>query len=293
VATELIVGLILVFSISVIALMFTMYFKDKANNVAIARSDKLKLVATGILGFISDSVGIGSFAVVIALSKAWKIIKDENLPGAVNSAQILPGAIEAIIFLHIVHVDLITLITLIAGTCIGGSIGGLIVSNMNKKHIQISMFVAFLGMAVVILLNQIGLLPVGGTATMLTGWKLWVGFFGTIICGFLPAVGVGLFVVVEILLFLLGMSPLIAFPIMTAAGALQQPLTCTAFVLNRKVPLKKVFIISLTGVIGVFIATPFVTSLSPYILRWLMFLIVTYNAVTLIRSYNKPEMITP
>ncbi len=266
-----------------------MYFKDKANNVTITRANKVKLAATGIIAFIADSIGIGSFAVVIALSKAWKTIKDENLPGTVNSAQILPGAIEAIVFLHVIHVDLITLITLIAGTCIGGCIGGLVVSNLDKRHIQASMFIAFIGMAVVILLNQLGFLPVGGNATILTGWKLWVGFFGTIICGFLPAVGVGLFVVVEILLFLLGMSPLVAFPIMTAAGALQQPLTCTAFVLNKKVPLKKVFIISLTGIIGIMIAIPFVTSLSPYLLRWLMFLIVSYNAVSLMLSYRRAQ----
>ena len=33
----------------------------------------------------------------------------------------------------------------------------------------------------------------------------------------------GLFALIEILLFFLGLSPLIAFPIMTTAGALQQP----------------------------------------------------------------------
>ncbi len=72
-----------------------------------------------------------------------------------------------------------------------------------------------------------------------------------IICGALTSVGIGLFVMVQGVLFLLNVSPVVAFPIMMTAGAMQQPLTTLVFVQQNKIPLKKTLILSLAGCIGV------------------------------------------
>lgn len=252
---------------------------------------QIKLIVTGILAFISDTIGIGSFAVMIALSKYWQLVKDKELPGLVNGAQIIPGAIEAVVFLQVIHVDMLTLITLVVGTCIGGVLGGFFVSRLNQRHIQVLMAGAFILMAVIIFLNQLQLLPIGGSATVLRGTKLGLGFLGMIVCGFVPALGVGLFALVQLLLFFLGLSPLIAFPIMTTAGALQQPLTTFTFAFNKAIPYKRMFVLSCAGVIGVLITVPLVTHLPLYFLRWLLFAIVGYNAVMMLRSYCKSRAV--
>ncbi len=281
-------GLIILLSLSVCVLMLRLLAREKLEpKVPIPWGIKVKLFFCGIVAFISDTIGIGSFAVIIALTKYFSLMEDKLIPGTINTAQIIPGAIEAIIFLQVIHVDYLTLVVLIIGACIGGVIGGTTVSKLNQQRTQIWMATSFIALALLILANQLHLLPIGGHAIELRHWKLWVGFFGMIVCGFLPALGVGLFAVVEVLLFLLGLSPLVAFPIMTTAGALQQPLTSVGFLLNKRVPIRKTLIISLAGVIGVLITIPFITHLSLEMLRWLLLAIVVYNAVMLLRSFMR------
>ena len=285
--TYAIYSLVIVFTVVVFGMMVWKYRKDRGPTLT--KATKVKLCICGFLAFVADPIGIGSFAVVIAVSKFWKLLDDQELPGLVNGAQVLPGGVEAVFFLSMIHVDHLTLIVLVAGTCVGGVLGGLVVSKLKPQVIRMSMAVAFVGIAVLILLKQLDLLPISGHDTLLRSWKLWVGFFAMIICGSLPAVGVGLFALVESTLFLLGLSPLIAFPIMTTAGALQQPLTTVTFLLHGKIPLKQVLLISCIGVIAVLIVVPLVSHLSLSGVRWLLLAVLIYNSASMFKSYIKEK----
>jgi uncharacterized membrane protein YfcA len=282
-----ILSLVLLLTVITLLLMFFQMLKEKP--ICIRFAVKLKLIICGFVAFISDALGIGSFAVEVALCKFWKLADDKDLPGILNGAQILPGTIEAIFFLKLVSVDVKTLSILVGGACIGGVLGGLFVSKLKQQTIRITMFFAFIGIAALILVNQFHLLPVGGTETLLISWKLWVGFFAMIICGALPAVGVGSFALIQSALFLLGLSPLVAFPIMTTAGALQQPLTAMTFLFEKKMLLKKTFIITIAGTLAVLITVPLVSHVPLVYLRWLLLCIVTYNAVSMLKSYLKEK----
>ena len=246
---------------------------------------RAQLAAIAMIAFIADVAGIGSFAVTIAFCKARNLVAIEELPGLVNGAQVIPGAIEAFAFLMMIHVDPITLGTLIIGTCIGGILGGMIVSHFNIKHTLLGMGLAYALMAILIFCHQLHLLPIGGDATLLRGNKLVAGFLGTMVCGFLPALGAGLFAPIEVLLFLLGLSPAIAFPIMTAAGALQQPLTTITFNIHRKTPIKKALWMGLWGVIGATVAIPVMIHLSSEKLHWVLLGVLCFNGFSILKSY--------
>ena len=56
-----------------------------------------------------------------------------------------------------------------------------------------------------------------GDVIALRGIKLVIGFI-VMLCGMLTCAGVGLFVMVQSVLFVLNMSPMVAFPIMMTAG---------------------------------------------------------------------------
>ena len=183
--------------------------------------------------------------------------------------------------------DLVTFITLISGTCIGGLAGGGIVSRLSQQAIRLSMMVCFLLIIGLLLADQGGWLPMDGHLMALRSWKLYVGFFAMMVCGALTSVGIGLFVLVQGILFLLNVSPLIAFPIMTMSGAMQQPLTTLVFLKKDKIPLKKTLILSLSGCIGVLITLPLVTHLSISWLHSLLLVIVIYNFVVISRNYFK------
>ncbi|WP_157671379.1 hypothetical protein [Francisella halioticida] len=85
------------------------------------------------------------------------------------------------------------------------------------------------------------------------------------------------------------MSPKVAFPIMTTAGAIQQPVTTIAFLINNTIPIKKVLIVGCFGIIGVFIGVNIVTMLSVNGLHWLLVAVIGYNIISLIRSFIKSQ----
>ncbi|MED7787761.1 sulfite exporter TauE/SafE family protein [Francisella sp. 19X1-34] len=250
---------------------------------------KLALACTGVISFIADTIGVGSFAANIAIGKTLKLVKDVELPGFVNGCQIIPGAIEAVFFLGVLHVDFITLVVLVFGATLGGFIGGVFASKIKATAIRLIMIFAFVGVILLLLGNLFNILPVGGDLLKLSGIKLFIGFIGMFFAGFLVCFGVGLFALVEAILFLLGMSPKVAFPIMTTAGAIQQPVTTFAFLINNTIPLKKALIVGCFGVIGVFIGVNIVTMLSADGLHWLLVIVIGYNTISLIRSFIKSK----
>jgi uncharacterized membrane protein YfcA len=284
-----IIFFVIFFSLSVIIMTIIRYYpiRPYLGSTPIPKKNFFILAGTGIVAFFSDVVGVGSFAPQIALLRLTNFISDADIPAIINGVQIIPGAIESVLFLKAIHVDAITLITLIIGACIGGILGGSVVTKLKKRQIQYTMIIAFTLMSIILLMSQLNVLNIDTHATQLRHGKLIIGFFGMILCGSLSAVGVGLFALVEMLLFMLGVRPLIAFPIMTSAGALQQTMTTGAFAFAKKIPLKPTLIIALFGLIGVMIAMPLVKHLSTYWLHWLLLVIVIYNTIMLIRTIRK------
>jgi uncharacterized membrane protein YfcA len=273
-------------SLLTIFCMLTMLYKlYKQPKEAVSFSMYIKLTGSGILAFIADTLGLGSFAINVALAKLLGTFSDDELPAVNNGAQVIPGAIESLFFLHLVDVDLTTLLALVTGTCLGGLIGGAVVSQMSKQAIRLTMLYCFASLIIVLLVHQFRLLPVGGDIAELHSWKLLLGFLAMMLCGALTSAGIGLFVMVQGVLFLMNISPIVAFPIMTAAGAMQQPLTTLVFLQNNKIPIKKTLILSLSGCIGVLITIPLFAHLTVTWLHTFLLCILTYNFYSICRTY--------
>lgn len=265
---------------------YMVYQLRRQPRVTVSRKDTIRLLGSGILAFISDTLGMGSFAVNIALTKILGTFSDEELPAMNNGAQLVPGAIESLFFMQFVEVDLTTLVVLVLGTCIGGLLGGGIVARMGKQTVRLAMMVCFTFIICLLASNQLGLLPVGGTAIALHSWKLVIGFFGVVLCGALTSVGVGLFAMVQAVLFVLGVSPLVAFPIMMTAGAMQQPLTTFMFLRHAThMPIKRILLVSLGGCIGVAITLPVFQYLTVSWLHGLLVLILCFNLIAISRAF--------
>ena len=271
--------------LSLICVVVMFYKLSKQAPIKIPFVDYAKLSCTGFISFIADTLGIGSFAVNIALSKLMNTFSDEELPAVNNGAQVIPGVIESLFFMQLVDVDLTTLLTLVIGTCIGGLVGGAVVTHLSKQAIRAAMMFCFTLIIFLLLGHQLHLMPVGGDVVALSGWKLLVAFIAMIACGALTSVGIGLFVMVQGVLFLLNVSPMVAFPIMTTAGAMQQPLTTLVFLQQDKIPLKKTLIISLSGCVGVLFAITIFTHLTISWLHTLLLGILIYNLIAISRTY--------
>lgn len=282
-AISLIIFGILVLSLFCVSVMVFKLYKQPAEPLSLIQY--IKLTLSGVIAFVADTLGVGSFAVNVALAKLTGTFHDDELPAMCNGAQVIPGALESLFFMHLVDVDLTTLVTLVAGTCLGGLLGGFVVSRLSKQAIRLAMICSFSLIIALLVSHQFHWLPVGGDLTELHSWKLVVGFFALVICGALTSVGVGLFVMVQGVLFVMNISPVVAFPIMTTAGAMQQPLTTLVFLQKNKIPLKKTMILSLAGCLGVMITIPIFTQLTITWLHLLLLCILIYNLLAVGRTY--------
>ncbi|MGM0440748.1 MAG: sulfite exporter TauE/SafE family protein [Chlamydiota bacterium] len=263
----------------------------KLRQPLLSGAKNIKLIIAGLAANIADTIGLGNFAVFVAFNKHWKIIDDKELPGTLNGHTILPAMMQSILFLKLVEIDPLMLMSLVSTACLGGWAGGFLVSRLNKQTMRKVMTFGFIGIGLLIVGRQLNLFPIGGEAIALDSYKLAIGLVGMFFVGMLPSIGVGLYAPIQVLLFFLGLSPLVAFPIMTTTGALVQSMTALAFVTKKGIDLRATILLSFAGMLGVLIAVPFVTLVNMNTLRWLLVGIVFYNAIMMWNTYRQEKRI--
>lgn len=250
----------------VTAFFGVLFLKDSIARVQTSE-DNSNIFVTGFIGFITDffdTLGIGSFAPTTALLKFTKQIDERLLPGTLNVSHTFPVVLEAYIFIKAVDVDMLTLILLIGASVVGAYLGAGVISKMDKRHVKIVMGFALIAVAIIMLVGDLGLiagLGDGNTATGLSGVKLIVGVIVFAILGALMSAGVGLYAPAMATVYFLGMSPIVAFPIMMGACAFLMPIGSIKFIKEKAYAPKVSLAIAVGGLIGVFIAANFVTGL--------------------------------
>ena len=268
---------------------FKDYSKAKANN-ELEEVSTGKAIVTGFVTDFFDTLGIGSFAPTVALFNTLKLnVSDRLIPGTLNVGHTIPVVCEALIFTTVIEVDPLTLFALIAASVVGSYLGAGVIAKMDERKIQIVMGVALALTALIMLASQLGIFPVGGEATGLTGAKLVIGIIGNFILGALMTAGVGLYSPCMAMVYFLGMSPAVAFPIMMASCAMLMPVASTKFIKEQAYAKKTSILISIGGVVGVFIAAFIVKSLPLNILKWLVILVIAYTSITMLRKAYTPK----
>ena len=251
-------------------------------------------LVSGIIGFIADfadTIGIGSFALTTMMLNATKQNKDDRkLPGILNVGHALPVLTEAVIFVTVIKVDAITLVTLIVAAIVGSWFGSKFVTRLSEKAIQKWIGWALLITAVLMLLRQtqvIALLGEGNTAMGLSGIKLIVGIIGNFFFGALMTVGVGLYAPCMAMVYMLGMTPLAAFPIMMCSCAGLQPVASINFIREKAYSRKIALAITIGGIPGVIIASQFLMNLDISLFTDLVIIIIFYTGIQYILKARK------
>lgn len=241
----------------------------------------------GLTGFVAnffDTLGIGSFATTTAIFKLRGRVADDRIPGTLNVGHALPTIAQALIFIAVVSVDFVTLAGMIAAAVAGAWAGVRVVARLPKRAIQIGMGIALLVSALLFLATNLQWLPGGGDALGLHGATLAFAIAASFVLGALMMLGIGLYAPCLILVSLLGMNPLAAFPIMMGACAFLMPVGGAAFVRSGRYDLRAAFGLTLGGIPGVLIAAFLVKSLPLEWLRWLVLAVTLYAAVQMLLS---------
>ena len=243
------------------------------------------------IGFITnflDTLGIGSYATTTMLLGVTKQLKsDKLLPGTLNVADTIPVLIEAFLFISVVEVESVTLFSLIIAAIVGAVIGGKIVPNLSEKKVQTYLGIALLITALLMLGKQLGLmafLGTGNTAMGLEGVKLIVAIVLNLIFGALMTIGCGLYAPCMAMVYLLGLNPIVAFPVMMGSCAALMPVASKEFIVAGSYARKVSVLILVSGIVGVIIAAKLVQSMDLNLLTWLVIIVVIYTAFMYIRK---------
>nr|WP_300282885.1 sulfite exporter TauE/SafE family protein [Peptacetobacter sp.] len=273
-------------------LMISDYSKAKKEN-RLEDESLTKSVMAGMVGNFFDTLGVSSFAVIIAMGKAMKMkFKDKEIPAMLNVSCAIPNIVEALIFLTAIEVDSITLISMLLAAGTGSYIGSGIVKKLDEKKIQLSMGIALFITATVILLGLpwIDLLPVGGESIGLYGNKLIIGVVLNFIYGALMTAGIGLYAPCMATTYILGMSPKCAFPIMMGSCAVLMPIASTRFIKDGNYPRKTSLAITIGGVIGVFIAAYIFNSMPMNMIKVLCIFVIYYTSYDMLKKVFKGSL---
>lgn len=246
-----------------------------------------------LIGFVTDffdTLGIGSFASTTAIFKLRGKPADELIPGTLNIGHNASAVLDTIIFVTIVAVDPLLLVLMVGSAAVGAWLGAGVATRLPRRAIQLFMGVALLIAATVLALSNLGALPVGGTAMALAGWRLYFAVGANLVFGALMSVGIGLYAPCMIMLALLGLNPLAAFPIMMGACGLVQPVAGLRFLKTGRFAWGPATGLILGGVIGVLVAAFVVKQLPVTALRWLVIVVVAYAAIMMLRSARRATL---
>ena len=231
-----------------------------------------------------DTLGIGSFAPTTAALKLLRLAPDELIPGTLIVGLAAASVLEGVIFIRSVAVSAVLLAAMIVAATVGAWFGAGVVVRLPRRAVQFSMGVALLIAGSLFAASNLGFGPPGGVALGLDGWRFALAVGTSFVLGALMTVGIGMYAPTMIVLALLGVHPLAAFPVMAGACALLQTVSGVRFVRTGWFAWGPALGLSLGALIGVPLAAFVVKSLPLETLRWLVVAVVYYAAFAMLRS---------
>jgi uncharacterized membrane protein YfcA len=251
--------------------------------------------ADAAIGFVTnflDTLGIGSYAQITALFKLRGRPADELIPGTLNVGSVVPAFLTTFLFVIAVTVDPVLLACMVASAAGGAWLGAGVVSRMPRRGIQLFMGAALLIAACFFAMINLGVLPPAGTAMALAGWRFGVAVAANFGLGALVCIGIGNYAPSMVLLALLGMHPIAAYPIMMASDGVVIPVASLGFFRSGRFAHGPALGLTVGGVVGTLSAFPLVNAIAGHLtlMRWLVIIVIIYAAVSMLRSVRIPSV---
>jgi uncharacterized membrane protein YfcA len=285
VAAQILLGALAVLAIYYIVRWFML---ERARVETGPRAPGVLRPAIGFVTNFFDTLGVGSFAPTTSVFKLFRLVADEKIPGSLNSGHALPTVTQALIFIAAVTVDPLTLVLMIAAAVLGAWFGAGVVSKLPRRVIQAGMGVALAAAAILFVLANLGLIPAGGEADALHGGMLVFAVVMNMFLGALMTLGVGLYAPCLILVSMLGMNPIAAFPIMMGSCAFLMPVAGLRFIKAARYDARAALGLAIGGIPGVLIAAYIVKQLPMVWLRWLVVAVALVAAVAMLNAARRP-----
>jgi uncharacterized membrane protein YfcA len=248
------------------------------------------LLGTGFFTNFLDTLGIGSFAQQTAIFKFFRLVDDRLIPGTMNVGNAVATVTQAFLFMTSVKVDPLTFVSISTAAPLGALFGAGVVSRMPRRRIRAGMGIGLLVVALIILAGLLNLLPLGGEAIGLRGWKLAFIIVMSLIFGAIQTIGVGFYAPCMAMVYSLGMHPATAFPIMMTSTALLMVAGGARFIRENAYDRKAAVALTVAGTAGVFLAYSVVISLPLAVLKWIVCGVVLYTSAWMLISASEKSV---
>jgi uncharacterized membrane protein YfcA len=245
--------------------------------------------ADGAIGYVTsflDTLGIGSYAQITAVFKLRGRPDDELIPGTLNVGSFVASFVGSLLFFTAFGVEPVLLASMVISSGVGAWVGSGLVSRMPRRVIQVFMGIALLIAAFFFGMTALHVLPPSGTAMGLSGWRFVVAVLANGVFGALMCIGIGNYAPSMVLLGLLGMHPIAAYPIMFLSDGVLIPVASLGFLRSKRFSHGCAVGLACGGVLGVLCAFPLVELISKHLtwMRWLVIVVIVYAAVSMLRS---------
>ncbi|MGT2888647.1 sulfite exporter TauE/SafE family protein [Streptococcus didelphis] len=278
---------ILLFLVILINAYFTFIFiKDLITHKREILAEEASTVAlpfSSALIFFLSTIGISDFAISTSLYPKLNWVSVKKLPGTLNTQCTIPLAVMALAYITKIEVSFVTLLVCIISQVIGSYYGARIAVKLPANKLRLSIGIGMILAALIIFGGKFGILPGGGNATALSFPKLIIAAIALAIFGALNNIGIGSYALTMITVYLLGLNPAVAFPIMMGAATFSVPVGSVQFIKFGEYSRKITLFTSTFGVLGVLCAVFLVTSLNTALLQWFVAFILLYSAYGMLK----------
>lgn len=281
---------LLIAALSLAALTYGMIVV-RAALAARIKAPQAEPVLLGAVTNFFDTLGIGSFVPTMAWMRFRRMVPDRLIPMTMLVGYILPSMAQALIFLSLlgVKVDPVLLILCIVAMVVGALVGVPIAARAPVRAVRAIVGLALLVAAFFYTLSNLGLMPVGGTATTLEQPWFAIAVAVHLGLGVLVSFGVGNYAPTLAMLSLFEMDPRLAFPIMASAASFAGCAAAARLVKVASIDTRIAVGLTLGAIPAVLVAAFIVKEMPLEVLRWLVAVVVAYGGVTLLVAAARRE----
>lgn len=241
-------------------------------------------VVLGAVTNFFDALGIGSFAPTTAWFKLRKLVPDRLIPPTMLVGHGLPTMLQSVIFLGLIGVDLVLLVGCSISVMLGGLLGAPLVAKARVWVVQSVVAIALVVAAILYALNNLHMMPGGGTASSLPIALTIIAIVANFIFGILLNFGVGNYAPTMVMFGLMGMHPRLVFPIMATGASLTVAGAGARHIAMGKIDFRIAVGMTLGGIPAVLAAAFIVKEMPLEMLRWLVIVVVLYAAAVMARA---------
>ena len=260
---------------------FSFLLRDLYKHRGLIKNDPGKSVLQAITAFFIyffATFGVSDFALATVIYNKAKWVGAKKLPGTLNVQCLAPTALMALSYMSSVDIEISTLLPCMAAQMIGAYIGPhftvRINANVLKKILASSLLVA----GFFIIASKFGLWGVGGDDIGLRGFRLALMTICFLILGILRAVGVGTYAPAMALVYLFGLNPIVAYPLMTASSTFATVAACIQFIRLDSYSRRVTLFASSFGLVGVVTAVFLVKNINIALLQWIVAVVIIFTS---------------